>query len=75
MTEFCLMPSCRRPKTMVFLESISCWIKQFRNCDSVKFSLKILLNSRKEDILSNTENDENFREVQRQSYRKKPKFL
>ena len=31
------------PLSMVFLEIISCWAKQFKNCDSIRFSLKFFL--------------------------------
>ena len=38
-TDVCLIPYCRYPLTMVFLEIISCCVKRCRNCDSLQVFL------------------------------------
>ena len=50
---------------MVFLEIISCWVQQFRNCDTSKFFENV--SSKKEEKHSNSENIEDFSKVNRQN--------
>ena len=55
---------------MVFLKTISCCVKQFRNYNGFKFFENLFGIRKKEEKRSNSENTEHFRKAQRQNYSK-----